>query len=470
MIAFTYPKTPENDKICQTLSSGGSMDKYKIDPFSELDFRKVLSDLLSIPSIKSEPTAEAPYGTATVQALDCILRYAAANGLSVANLDNRVGYAQWGAGEKMVAVLSHLDVVPPGEGWDSDPFSLVIKDGQLIGRGITDNKGPAVCSLFALLRLKESGYQPSCRIRLIFGLDEEHGCDCMRHYVKVAELPDTGFTPDASFPAIYAEKGILQIRLSGPGSSDINAIGGDAYNMVPSSCSITDLQTGIISSTLGTQAHASTPEKGDNAIIKAVFARSESIAGTNPVFDFLLRYSVLNEDLKNLITVAKPDISGNLTINTGMIRISREESSVGIDIRYPVKSDGDAVFKEVFGKASEFGLAAEIVDRLPPLFTDPRSTAMVALRSAYEKHIPIAYKASYPDESNVPEAYRSADPIAIGGGTYARSVPGIVAFGPRFPWEEDRMHQKNESCPEKSLLASVDLYRDALTALCETVY
>lgn len=460
--------TLENDKMCQTQFFGGIMDKYKIDPHSESDFRKVLSDLLSIPSVKSEPNDDAPYGTATVQALDCILRYAEANGLIVANLDNRVGYAQWGKGGKMVAVLCHLDVVPPGEGWDSDPFSLVRKDGQLIGRGIMDNKGPAVCSLFALLRLKESGYQPSARIRLIFGLDEEHGCSCMKHYVAVAESPDTGFTPDASFPAIYAEKGILQICLSGPGSSNIEAVGGEAYNMVPSSCSITDLQTGKRIMTAGIQAHASTPEKGDNAIIKSVLALSGSIIGTNPVFDFLIRYSAQNEDLKHLITVAQPDISGSLTINTGMIRISGDESSVGFDIRYPVKSDGDSVFREVSEKVAEFGLEARIIDHLPPLFEDPRSTTMVALRSSYERHIADAYKASYPDESDVPEEYRSADPIAIGGGTYARSIPGIIAFGPRFPWEEDRMHQKNESCSEKTMLASIDLYRDALTALCET--
>jgi len=461
--------TPENDKMCQTQFIGGSMDKYLIDPFNESDFRKVLSDLLSIPSVKSEPTAEAPYGTATVQALDCILRYAEANGLLAVNLDNRVGYAQWGSGEKMVAVLCHLDVVPPGEGWDSNPFSLVIRDGLLIGRGITDNKGPAVCALFALLRLKAIGYQPSSRIRLIFGLDEEHGCTCMKHYVSIAELPDTGFTPDASFPAIYAEKGILQIRLSGPGSSTVEATGGDAYNMVPSSCSITSHPTGECFNTSGIQAHASTPEKGENAIIKAVFAFSNSNFGTNPVFDLILRFSIQGEDLKNLITVSQPDISGSLTINTGMMRITADESSVGIDIRYPVKSNMDDIFREVSQKASEFGLVSTIIDHLSPLYTDPQAPIMVALRSVYERHLSEVYRASYPGQPDIPEEFRSADPIAIGGGTYARSAPGIVAFGPRFPWEENRMHQKNESCSEKSLLASIDLYQDALTSLCQTI-
>ncbi len=445
------------------------MDRYIIDPDCQADFRKVLSDILSIPSVKSEPSAEAPYGTETARALDCMLRYAKANGLDVVNLDNRVGYAQWGTGEKMVAILCHLDVVPPGEGWDSDPFSLEIREGQLIGRGITDNKGPAVCALFALLRLKASGYRPSGRIRLIFGLDEEHGCTCMKHYVGVSELPDVGFTPDASFPAIYAEKGILQIRLSGPGSSIMESVGGDAYNMVPSSCSVTDLQTRKRFTATGIQAHASTPEKGENAIIEAVFAYSDSFSGTNAVFDFIKKYAVRNEDLIKLITVAQPDISGSLTVNTGMIRINSDESSIGIDIRYPVKSDGDAVFREVSGKASEFGLHATVVDHLPPLFANPGSASMTALKSAYERHIPDAYRASFPGQTDIPDEFCSSDPIAIGGGTYARSVPGIIAFGPRFPWEEERMHQKNESCSEKTMLVSIDLYRDALISLCETL-
>jgi len=168
------------------------MKTTEIDPSSELAFFEVLSDLITIPSVKGLPTDNAPYGTATAQALNYILDRAQACGLRVNNLDNRVGYAEWGEGERMIAVLCHLDVVPPGEGWETEPFSLIRRNGLLIGRGISDNKGPAVCALFALLQLRESGYRPACRIRLIFGLDEEHGSTCMEHYAGVEELPVTG--------------------------------------------------------------------------------------------------------------------------------------------------------------------------------------------------------------------------------------------------------------------------------------
>ncbi|MBN1891795.1 MAG: Sapep family Mn(2+)-dependent dipeptidase [Clostridiales bacterium] len=445
------------------------MKKAKIDPKSESDFLDVLSGLISIPSVKSEPTATAPYGASTAEVLRYILSLARDCGLRIKNLDDRVGYIEWGAGEKMIAVLCHLDVVPPGKGWETDPFSLARKDGKLIGRGVTDNKGPAVCSFFALLRLKESGYEPPCRIRIIFGLDEEHGCTCMEHYVAVEELPDVGFTPDADFPAIFAEKGLLQIRLSGEGSSAFEASGGDAYNMVPSSCTITSVSTGISDSTVGVPAHASTPEKGDNAILKAVSNLSDPAARKEPVFAFIDKYLTGTENVAKLITCAPGDISGDLTINTGIIRLNANESTIGIDIRYPVKSKGEDVFRQVSEKASAFGLRAQIVSHLLPLYTDPDSPSMLALRKAYETHVQSVYLSEHPDSTSIPGELLRSSPIAIGGGTYARSMPGIVAFGPVFPWQESTMHQKNEFYSENAMLASVDLYRDAIIRLCETV-
>ena len=430
------------------------------------DYIRVLSDLISIPSIKSDPKPGAPYGIHTSEALNYMLSICEQNGLWVKNMDNRVGYAQWGSGKKMIAVVCHLDIVPPGEGWENDPFTLTRKNGLLMGRGVTDNKGPAVSSLFSLLRLRESGYQPTCRIRLIFGLDEEHGCSCMDHYVANEELPEAGFTPDASFPAIFAEKGLLQIRLRGPGSSLLEAVGGDAYNVVPSSCSIKNTATSLQFSAVGTPAHASTPEKGENAIYKAISLIPNDFADEIPALSFIRRNLMAEIGNDPLVGCAPADISGSLTINNGILRINKEESIVGLDIRYPVLSDGDSVCGEVFRKASVFGLEAEIIHHLPPLYTDPNHDYLRALRKAYEHHLPEVYSADHPFEKSIPLPYQSCDPIAIGGGTYARSIPGIVAFGPVFPWEESKMHQKTESCSEAATIASIDLYSEAIRNLC----
>lgn len=369
----------------------------------------------------------------------------------------------------MIAVLCHLDVVPPGEGWETEPFSLIRRNGLLIGRGISDNKGPAVCALFALLQLRESGYRPACRIRLIFGLDEEHGSTCMEHYAGVEELPVTGFTPDASFPAIFAEKGLIQLSLNGSGSRTLEMTGGDAYNMVPSSCMIKENTTGRIFSANGVPAHASTPEKGVNAILEAVFAIPDDIANREPVIAFLRKYLKGEANIRTLISCAPGDISGELTVNVGITRINGEESMVGFDIRYPVESDGEAIQKEISIKAAEYGLSTRCVNHLPPLYTPPDSISMIALRDAYKRHVRQAYLADHPGVNEVPGKYLSSDPIAIGGATYARSIPNIVAFGPLFPWEAGCMHQKNEHFSEKGLWASVALYQDAIRSICETI-
>lgn len=436
---------------------------------NEVDFFKVLSDIISVPSVKTEPSDHAPYGAATAAALECMLNHAQDRGLRVRNLDGRVGYAEWGDGPGMVAVLCHLDIVPPGEGWETDPYSLTRKDGLLVGRGIIDNKGPAVCSLFALLSLAESGYKPPCRIRLIWGLDEEHGCTCMDHYVAIEELPDAGFTPDASFPAIFAEKGILQFRLTGPGSEAIAATGGDAFNMVASSCSVTELTSGERFSIIGVPAHASTPEKGLSAIHVAVSELPEQVAVKSDLLMFIRRYLSSRYGIDDLVSCAHADISGTLTLNTGLLRISETESMAGVDIRYPVHSDGKEIFDEIRGKAADFGLDVQVESHLLPLFTDPGSSSMTALREAYRSNIHMIYRSWSPDSTDIPAEYLSDEPIAIGGGTYARSMPGIIAFGPVFPWEESRMHQKNESCSEKVMISSISLYRDAIYRLCETL-
>ena len=126
-------------------------------------------------------------------------------------MDDRVGWCEYGEGKEMVAVLGHLDVVPAGDGWtETEPFSGEIKNGRIYGRGTMDDKGPMVAAIYALAALKDAGFAPSKRIRLLFGTNEETGCGDMSWYVSHGgELPVYGFTPDGEYPIINGEKGIL---------------------------------------------------------------------------------------------------------------------------------------------------------------------------------------------------------------------------------------------------------------------
>ena len=431
---------------------------------------RTLTEIIAIPSVKGVPTEEAPYGKETLEALEYMLDLGRRSGFIARNLDGRAGYIEWGTGEKMVGILCHLDVVPAGEGWSHDPFTLRRENGWLIGRGINDDKGPAVTVFYAMLRLKESGWNPPCRIRLIMGIDEECGSSCMKHYVEVEELPTCGFTPDADFPAIFAEKGILQVRISGPASSGIRAAAGERANMVPARCHIEFTDTGIIVEGTGIPAHGSKPELGKNAIYDALSRLDERDIASIPLLAFFMAYIGADTAGERIFPGLETDISGALTCNAGVLKMDESVSELTVDIRYPVTLDGEKLFFQLRDLVSSNGLSAEILSHQLPLFKDPEEPLIRTLVSVYEKYVDLVpFDASIPDDIKAKALEKPARPVAIGGGTYARSMPGLVAFGPAFPWERDQAHQVDEAMNEESVYLLVRIFQDAISGLAESV-
>ena len=122
-------------------------------------------------------------------------------------------------------------------------------------------------------RLLDSGCKLSKRVRLILGTDEERTCSCVETYAAKGEIPSFSITPDAEFPVIYAEKGIM------------NA--GSAANMVPakSTCTI----NGKEYKAMGKTAHASKPELGVNAIFEMIKMLNNDSAdySDSPILSFI---------------------------------------------------------------------------------------------------------------------------------------------------------------------------------------
>ena len=112
-----------------------------------------LTRLVAHNSIYSED--EKPFGKANRAVLDEALKLMSDNGLKTNNLDYYCGYGEAGEGDKVIGILAHLDIVPAGEGWKSDPFALLNKDDVLYGRGVSDDKGAVIASLYALKYLIE---------------------------------------------------------------------------------------------------------------------------------------------------------------------------------------------------------------------------------------------------------------------------------------------------------------------------
>lgn len=257
---------------------------------------KSVQESVKIKSVEEEAKEGMPFGEGVHKALQNCLNLSKSLGFKTVNVDNMIGYAEYGEGDEMVAVLGHLDVVPEGDGWTYPPYAAEIHEGKIYGRGTTDDKGPTIGALYALKAIKDLNLPLKRRVRVIFGLNEETGSNCVKHYVeKGEEIPVAGFTPDSEYPIINAEKGIVTCKykrsLNTEGDIILKSIrGGIAPNVVPdyseavvyvdnnklehilelakdiNGIKIERKEDSILIKSFGISAHGSTPQKGKNAI------------------------------------------------------------------------------------------------------------------------------------------------------------------------------------------------------------
>ena len=172
-------------------------------------------ELVRIDSTETEAEPDAPFGRGVKKALLKALSISEELGFFTVNLDNYIGYAQYGQGEDYVCAIGHVDVVPAGEGWKQPPFDGYEEDGVLYGRGVLDNKGPVMACLYGLAALKELGIQLKRPVRIIFGCDEESGFQDLAYYLEREKPPVYGFTPDCKYPVVYSERGRAVVHVIG---------------------------------------------------------------------------------------------------------------------------------------------------------------------------------------------------------------------------------------------------------------
>lgn len=407
-----------------------------------------LQQLLRIESIAMPNAGPFPYGEGPARALDYALELCATLGFRTKNVDYRYGYAEIGQGSEIIGILAHLDTVPAGNGWTYPPFDGTIDDGKLYGRGVEDDKGPAIACIYAMKDLLDSGMPLNKRIRLIFGQDEETGnwLD-IKAYCENEELPTCGFTPDACFPAIYGEKGILIAGMAMPleQSGLTKAAGGSAPNMVPDDCSVEI--NGTTYDATGRTAHGSTPWEGDNAITKLMNTLSQLPQPPH----FAQSYMALMGDslCGHYMGIDFHDEqSGTLSINAGYLTVEDTEIRIYFDIRYPVTASGEEVLARMEKAAAPYGFRVWKQHEIRPVYMDKQGRVITSLLEAYRK---ITGDFS--------------EPLVVGGGTYARAMNNIVAFGPGFPGRASTEHEANEHMEIESLLKLRKIYYEALKKL-----
>ncbi len=448
------------------MSFGEKILDYKDDILRDLD------EILKIRSVASKSQDDAS------EALKFILRRAEEMGLATENVENAAGHAEYGEGEELAAVLSHVDVVPAGDGWSVEPFALTRKNGRLYGRGVADDKGPAIVALYCLKALKDSGVPFKRRMRVIFGASEEVGMTDMEKYFAKQPLPDMAFTPDLEYGICNVEKGILQIEVYSTendaktltamcGGNAINAVASKAYALIDCSESedhqlrrFADAKPGdyefdytidgmkIVSR--GKPAHGSTPELGFNAITNLIRLLAANFGETvlGSLCAFLDDAIGLETDGLSLGIKCSDEQSGDLTVNVGTIDIGETYMKATLDIRYPVTADSDDIIYNIRQRAAYDGLKIKIKTNEPPLYVPETAPIIAVLKEAYRNIMG--------EDANV---------FSTGGGTYARTLHNRgVAFG-AIMGEECNIHAVDESIDEEKFFLHAQICLEAMYKL-----
>ncbi len=140
-------------------------------------------------------------------------------------------------------VMAHMDVVPTGEEslWNTDPWTVVEKDGRLYGRGVEDDQQGLVSGVFAALSFVRSGIRPAHTVKLLFVADEEVGSTYGIQYLlenhnlfrkdDIIIIPDGGDSQGVTIEV--AEKNLIWLKIR----------------------------------TTGKQSHGSRPDQGANAML-----------------------------------------------------------------------------------------------------------------------------------------------------------------------------------------------------------
>ncbi|MCR5481862.1 MAG: dipeptidase PepV [Clostridia bacterium] len=482
------------------------IDRYKDDMI------KTLQELVAFKSVVSAPVMRMsgenkdekellPFGKGVQDAFEYMLAKAAADGFETENVDNYGGHIEFGGytldeegliittSDEVMGIVGHLDVVPEGSDWKYDPFSGTVEGDKIFGRGTIDDKGPVVAAYYAMKAIKDAGIMPAKKVRLVLGLDEETEWKGMKKYLARVKAPDFGFTPDAEFPAIQAEKGIMVFQLARKLSKTVNKglelrslSGGNAPNMVA------DFARAVVRSeqtenyeeirraaaefreetgykvlvkgtgksleitTTGVSAHGARPHTGLNAIsIMMAFLQKLTFVNddVNDFVEFYNKHIGFELDGESLGVHFCDNESGDLILNVGKVALEKEAITLTINVRYPVTCTDEQVYEAMLPVVNKYNMGIVKEKTQEPIFIPSDSPMLKTLMDVYREHTGDTER----------------EPLVIGGGTYARAVKNVIAFGPSFPGEREVAHQKNEYAEIPKLITAAKIYADAIYRL-----
>ncbi len=457
----------------------------------EADIIADISRLVAIRSVAGEPGEGMPFGEGPAAALREAMEICRERGLIVRNHEGYVLTADINGCEAALDILAHLDVVGEGEGWETEPYRAVVKDGCLYGRGADDDKGPAVAAVYAMEcareLCRESGIAMRRNARLILGTDEESGSRDIAYYYRRNKPAPNTFSPDASFPVYNVEKGLYRpsfsFRLDPAGEAALPRVlslsGGERLNVVPAEAAavVAGLDLGAVEALCrpaaerlgvglrlketdagteiaveGRSAHASTPELGLNALtalLELLAALPLAECGSARALRRLGALFPHGDWRGSAAGIAMEDgISGPLTLAFTLLEMDSGRIAGRFDARVPVCANDENCKRVVEARLVEAGFEVS-GEMSPPHHTPADSPFVKTLLRAYE-----AYTGN------------RGECLSMGGGTYVHGIEGGVAFGAAMPGFQANPHGANERLRVKDLLAACKIFAQVIIDLC----
>ncbi len=453
----------------------------------EQNMLRDIAELVAIPSVRSEALHNAPFGEKNAEVLGRALEICKKHGFAVKNIDNAIGFADMNGLPLELGILAHLDVVPVSDGWDTEPFMLTQKDGIIYGRGVADDKGPAIAALYAMKAVKELKIPLKKNVRLILGTDEECGSGDLPYYFNNEETPAYSISPDADFPLINTEKGrfapefftsvgneeCMLPRIVGftctsavnavPDEAIVEILGADINeinNVTEKISKLTGANYFAINTgnafkitVTGKAAHASLPESGINALTAALELISNITLAdckSTSLFRALARLFPHGDTEGKSIGIAREDsVSGKLTISLDVLNFDGTKISGCFDARLPISSSNENTVFPLQKAFSCAGFEFDDTKATPPHHVSEDTPFIKTLLRSYEKI-----------------AGQKGQCLSIGGGTYVHNIKNGVAFGPVMSGTKTNMHGANEQIPINELLTAAKIYALAIADIC----
>lgn len=445
-----------------------------IDSYAD-EYAAMLTRWVRVPSVKEDPEDGAPFGRHVRRMLDMAMVDCETMGFLTHVYDGYACDATLGDEDReTIAVLAHLDVVPAGDGWKYPPFGAVREGDRIYGRGTGDDKGPALAAMFAMKAIREAKIPLKRSVRLILGCDEESGWADMDWYCEHADMPEMGFSPDAAFPIINTEKGMIHTLVRAKAAENglqvlelhtgerLNVIPGESSAVLAGTAELIDrvkafsaktglpydaemCENGVRVTAHGIPGHSAYPFECRNANGMLLILLRE--LGVTGAFRTLADAYPMEHNGRSLGIECSDEISGPLTCNMGILHLDDGVITASLDCRCPVDADLEALVQSIRDHLP--GFALESLSTTPPHHVPADSELVTCLLEAYH------------EETGLP-----AGPKSTGGGTYAKVLRQGVAFGAGFPDDEDLAHQANEYVEIPKMIKAAKVYANALLRLC----